>query len=90
MGLQPQHVSPGALDQQAPEVLVATLADRPQVGPATSAVLIGYQADGSGEASTAAELFAITHFDSQLASQLFIQLRDLLIQIAEVCIQPLQ
>jgi hypothetical protein len=35
-------------------------------------------------------LLAVSHFDSQLASHLFIQLRDLLIQAAEVWVQPLQ
>ncbi|MCY1294952.1 hypothetical protein D9M70_442710 [compost metagenome] len=65
--LQPLHISPGALNQQTSEALVAALADPLQVGPAASAVLLGYQADGGGEVSTAAELFAITHFDSQQA-----------------------
>jgi hypothetical protein len=65
--LEPLHVGPCALDEQTPDILVATFADAEQVGFAAGALLPWHQPDRCGEVPAAVVLLAVADLGSQHA-----------------------
>jgi hypothetical protein len=67
LALQSLHVGTRALHQQAPQILVAALADAQQLVFTTGTVLAWHQPDGGGEVTAAAVVLAVTDFGGQHA-----------------------